>query len=490
MKKLISFLTAIIFILGIVACAQDGDADKDKNQNLPVEDQNVFEGVDLGGELITIMCLTTTEGTAKINSYSDLKADELTGDPIVDAVYERNESIKSLLNCDLEVYEMGVYGSSGTINVGSDLKNNLLSGNPDNIYAGFVNGISLSPLLSGELLYNLNDISTTGLDNQWWYNDANDSMTINGKLFAATGDFSVRGLVSMSAVFFNKTLIDRYETLEDPYTLVREGRWTIDKLTEYANLMTELGGDDKLDIEDQVGFVSEWGSSFYYLSAAGIRAYENDGNGVYFALNTNEAQTMITKISNLLTNKLVSKTVADHYQDNYSASGVLSYFGDNKIAFYSHNIYDALELRDMQAEFGMLPLPKLTETQKEYHSISNRYFSSYAIVPLASPDAEISGTIINAMAYYGNKLLREAVYDRSFRSLKLLRDEESVEMFELIIETQIQDMGLFFTSNAYSMVSGIGKGNPASYSSTLTKNLAKMQSDIDLLMSIYADKEG
>ena len=158
MKKLISFLTAIIFILGIVACAKDGEVDKDKNQNLPVEDQNVFEGIDLGGEQITIMCLSTTEGTAKINSYSDLKADSLTGDPIVDAVYERNESIKSLLNCELEVYEMGTYGSSGTINVGSDLKNNLLAGNPDGIYAGFVNGISLSPLLSGELLYNLNDI--------------------------------------------------------------------------------------------------------------------------------------------------------------------------------------------------------------------------------------------------------------------------------------------------------------------------------------------
>lgn len=488
MKKLISIIIAMIFILSVVACAKDDNSNKGPNKT-PGNEENIFADVDLGGELITIMCLSTTEGTAKINSYSDLKADSLTGDPIVDAVYERNEKIESELNCDLEVYEMGTFGASGTINVGSDLKNILLAGNPDGIYAGFVNGISLSTLISEELLYNLNDLENVGLDNEWWYKEANDSMTINNKLFAATGDFSVRGLVSMSAVFFNKTLIERYENLENPYTLVREGRWTVDKLNEYANVMTDLGGDDKLDITDQVGFVSEWGSGFYYLSAAGIRAYTNDGANVSFTLNTNEAQSMITKISALLTNKFVTKIVADHYQDNYSASGVLSYFGDNNIAFYSHNIYDALELRDMQAEFGMLPLPKLSNEQQAYHSISNRYFSSYAIIPLASPDAEIGATVVNAMAYYGNKLLREAVYDRSFRSLKLLRDEDSVEMFELIIETQIQDMGLFFTSTAYSLVSSVAKTSASSFSSNLSKNADKIQSEVNKLNDIYKNKE-
>ena len=488
MKKIIAFIIASLMILSIVACAKTTDGNKN-DQNNETQVDSPFKDIDLQGETITIMCLSTTEGTAKINAYSDLKADSLTGDPIVDAVYERNEKIKSELNCELEVYEMGTFGASGTINVGADLKNNLLAGNPDGIYAGFVNGISLSTLISEELLYNLNEVGTVGLDNDWWYKEANDSMTINGKLFAATGDFSVRGLVSMSAVFFNKTLIERYESLENPYTLVREGRWTVDKLTEYANVMTAMGGDDKLDIEDQVGFVSEWGSGFYYLSAAGIRTYTNDGSGVSFTLNTNEAQTMITKISALLTNRHVSKIVADHYQDNYSASGVLSYFGNNQIAFYSHNIYDALELRDMEAEFGMLPLPKLNEAQQSYHSISNRYFSSYAIIPYASPDSEIAGTIINAMAYFGNKLLREAIYDRSFRSLKLLRDEDSVEMFELIIETQMQDMGLFFTSTAYSLVSSVTKTNPSSFSSTLSKNSDKIQSEVNNLNDIYKGKK-
>lgn len=485
MKKIIAFLIAALMVFSIVACAEETDTDKKKPDSTIKQDENPFKDIDLEEQTITVMCLSTTDGTMKINSYSDLKADELTGDPVNDAVYERNQNIEGLLNCDLEVYEMGSFGASGTINVGSDLKNNLLAGNPDGIYACFVNGISLSALISGEVLYNLNDIDTLGLDNEWWYQSANDSMVINGKLFAATGDFSVRGLVSMTSIFFNKTLLNRYEQLENPYDLVRSGKWTIDKLTEYANVMTEIGGDGTLDVDDQVGFVSEWGSGYYYVSAAGIRAYENNGTDVVFGMNNENAQQMVTKISQLLTNRQVSKIVADHYGDNYSAAGVLSYFGDNKIAFYSHNIYDALELRDMEAEFGMLPLPKLNEAQTDYYSISNRYFSSYALIPLASPDAEISGIILNALSYYGNKLLREAVYDRSFRSLKLLRDEDSVEMFELIINTQIQDMGLFYTSKAYSLISGIAKSNPGSFVSTVNKNINTIQGEISSMLAIY-----
>lgn len=486
MKKIIAFLIASLMLMSIVACADKSNSNNKGNSNNQTDQtENPFKDVDLQGETITVMCLSTTEGTMKINSYSDLKADELLGDPVNDAVYERNENIKSTLNCDLEVYEMGTFGASGTINVGADLKNILLAGNPDGIYAGFVNGISLSALISGEVLYNLNDIDSTGLDNEWWYKDANDSMVINGKLFAATGDFSVRGLVSMTSIFFNKTLLEKYEDLKNPYDLVRSGDWTIDVLSEYANVMTEIGGDGTLGVDDQVGFVSEWGSGYYYLSAAGVRAYENQGDDVVFAMNNAIAQEMVVKISNLLKNKQVSKIVADHYGDNYSAAGVLSYFGDNKIAFYSHNIYDALELRDMEAEFGMLPLPKLSKNQTEYYSISNRYFSSYAIIPLASPDAEISGIILNALSYYGNKLLREAVYDRSFRSLKLLRDEDSVEMFELIINSQIQDMGLFYTSTAYSLISGIAKTNAGAFSSTVNKSVGSIQSEIASMLEIY-----
>ncbi|MBQ2324915.1 MAG: hypothetical protein II377_01555, partial [Clostridia bacterium] len=92
-------------------------------------------------------------------------------------------------------------------------------------------------------------------------------------------------------------------------------------LTEYAKVMTDLGGNDTLEIDDRVGFVTEWGSGYYYLAAAGVTGFTNHGDSVTFTMNTPEAQSMIMMISNLLLDKFVTKIVVDSYNNDYTASG-------------------------------------------------------------------------------------------------------------------------------------------------------------------------
>jgi hypothetical protein len=280
-------------------------------------------------------------------------------------------------------------------------------------------------------------------------------------------------------------MIEKFEALEDPYTLVREGRWTIDVMSEYAKTMTDLGGNDTLEIDDRVGFVTEWGSGYYYMAAAGVQGSTNDGSRMTFTMNTIQAQEMITKISELLTNKLVTKIVVDSYNDDYTATGTLSYFSDHKIAFFSNYIYAALELRDMEADFGMLPLPKLNREQAEYCSVANRWLASYATIPLSCDNPEEAAIMLNALAYYGNKFLKEAIYDRSFRSLKLLRDEDSVEMFELILASQKQDLGLLLNDKVYATATSLAKNNPKGFSSTMKKQEGEFMKIVDDLHKIY-----
>lgn len=478
MKKIIAFMLATLMLLTLVSCADKtgNKKDEDKQQitdTLPEE----FRNVDFEGNEFVIACIRKATAGEKISHYSELIADELTGDPINDAVYERNQKIQATLNCIIVPYEID--------SPGKELKTALLSGNPDGIDACFINAINYAPVVSEDLAYNLLEFDDLGLENEWWHQSANESMTLNSRLYGAVGDFSSRGLVSMTAVFFNKTMIEKFEALEDPYTLVREGRWTIDVLSEYAKTMTDLGGNDTLEIDDRVGFVTEWGSGYYYMAAAGVRGFTNDGQQVSFTMNTPEAQSMLTKISDLMKNKLVSKIVVDSYNDDYTATGTLSYFADHKIAFFSNYIYAALELRDMEADFGMLPLPKLSESQPEYCSVANRWIASYAIIPLSCDNPEEAALILNAMAYYGNELLKEAIYDRSFRSLKLLRDEDSVEMFELILTSQRQDLGLLFNTKVYDTAVKIAKENPKSFSSTMQKQASAFKTIVNDLHKIY-----
>ena len=477
MKKIIAFIIAAIMLVSIVACANN-NTDKKKEEQSGEEDiPAIFKDVDMGGEEFVIACIRKATSGEKISHYSELIADSLTGDPINDNIYQRNQKIEQLFNCKIVGYEVD--------SAGAELKPVLLAGNPDDIACGFLNGINLNKILSENLLYNLVGLENLGLENPWWHTSANESLILNGRLYGAVGDFSSRGLTSMAALFFNKSIIEKFENLENPYTLVREGRWTIDVLSEYAKTMTDLGGNDTLEIDDRVGFVTEWGSGYYYLAAAGVTGFTNDGRNVSFTMNTSEAQSMLTKISNLLLDKFVTKIVVESYNDDYTASGTLSYFYNGKIAFFSNYIYAALELREMEADFGMLPLPKLNTAQQNYCSVANRWLASYAIIPYTVEDPETAALMLNAMAYYGNLLIRNAIYDSSFRSLKLLRDEDSVEMFDLIIESQKQDMGLLFNSIVYDTAVSIAKSSPSSFSSTIQKKQDQFQGVIDKLYEAY-----
>lgn len=477
MKKIIALIVAALMLASLFACAKDSGNKKEENVTHEDTMPEIFKDVDLGGEDVVIACIRKATAGEKISHYSELISDNLTGDPINDNIYERNQKIEQLFNCQIVGYEVD---SSGT-----ELKPILLAGNPDNIACGFLNAINLNKILAEELLYDLSGLENLGLENEWWHQSANESLTLNGRIYGAVGDFSSRGLTSMAALFFNKSMIEKFETLENPYTLVREGRWTIDVLTEYAKVMTDLGGNDTLEIDDRVGFVTEWGSGYYYLAAAGVTGFTNHGDSVTFTMNTPEAQSMIMKISNLLLDKFVTKIVVDSYNNDYTASGTLSYFYDGKIAFFSNYIYAALELRDMDADFGMLPLPKLNQTQEGYCSVANRWLASYAVIPYACETPEISALVLNVMAYYGNLLIREAIYESSFRSLKLLRDEDSVEMFDLIIDSQKQDMGLLFNSIVYDTAVSIAKNSPSAFSSTVQKKQDQFQSVIDSLYKAY-----
>ena len=148
MKKVIAFLLALFMLLTLASCAQETNNEKnEEDQQTDDSIPNIFQNVDYEGEEFVIACIRKATAGEKINQYSELIAEELTGDPINDAIYERNQTIQSTLNCTVIPYEID--------NKGKELKITLLAGNPDGIDACFINGINFAPVVSEELVYNL-----------------------------------------------------------------------------------------------------------------------------------------------------------------------------------------------------------------------------------------------------------------------------------------------------------------------------------------------
>ena len=103
----------------------------------------------------------------------------------------------------------------------------------------------------------------------------------------------------------------------------------------------------------------------------------------------------------------------------------------------------------MESDFGILPYPKLNTTQEEYYHTVAPYNSQFICVPLIQNDVERTGTITEALAYYGQKIVLPAYYDVTLIG-QSARDEESEAMVEIILDPLVFDIGYYYQIGPYN----------------------------------------
>ncbi|MGN1346522.1 MAG: hypothetical protein ACI4V1_07030, partial [Eubacteriales bacterium] len=96
-------------------------------------------------------------------------------------------------------------------------------------------------------------------------------------------------------------------------------------------------------------------------------------------------------------------------------------------------------LRTMTVDFGILPYPKMDETQERYYTTVLENVTAMGILT-TTKDLEMSGIVMEAMAAYGNKEISPAYYEVALKS-KYARDEESAEMLNIIKASTWYDFG-------------------------------------------------
>ena len=482
--KLICLMLALcLTFIPLSACNKDGDGDDEETTVSTsgggdgVEDDDFpFEGVDLGGKTMTILCQDTNPGeAAKIGSYCDFSATETNNDPINDGIYFRNQEIRNVLNCKLDI----MTASRGE--VGTKLRDQLIAGNTE-IDLAYLAGVDVNSVLHYQYLADLMEIDTLNLRNEWWNKSSNRDLRVGGCQYLAVGDFSPKGLLSLSCIFFNTSVMNDLKYPADTfYDLVRNDEWTIDKLKDFAVIATdERDGESGLSISDRTGFMSEYGATAYYVIASGQRAYKNTGTTFEISIYDNEiAGNMVNKFVTLLTDNSMSKTSGDE-DVGEDWNTIFQNFKKGNIGFFSHTLYDILDFRSMDMEFGILPLPKYNTDQDDYYTISNRWFSCYMAIPAICDDMSDAGILGEAMAYYGRTHVRGVVYDKFFTNAQLVRDEDSIEMFDLIVESQVQDIGFIATNTLYSIARSMAKeGNSTGFLTEVKTQKAKIDAELE-----------
>lgn len=103
---------------------------------------------------------------------------------------------------------------------------------------------------------NLCDVSPINFTDPWWADRIMESSKIGDKLYMALGCADPQYWDCVYAMYCNKRLEEKYN-VPDMYELVRDGKWTLDKLMELSELASaDLNVDIVMDDNDQYGYLT------------------------------------------------------------------------------------------------------------------------------------------------------------------------------------------------------------------------------------------
>lgn len=441
MKKIIPLLLLSAMLLSTFVSCGESETNADET-SLSSADPSAVEAETAETEPETEMTHGLPEkdfggadyvGLIRTSKLTHFTAEEMTGEALNDAVYERNNTVSEEFGVTLGF--VNVEDISGTFNntvsqsiMAQDAAYDVIA--PDYWWATEVNGWFL----------NLMDMEYLALEKPWWCGGWNDAATIGGILPGAVGFYTLDMIQNMNMIYFNKNLYDSLGfdiqfNLSGLYDTVRSGDWTYDLFTQMAaTAALDLNGDGQMTEGDQFGTLSDLQSGRALLWSSGMElcCRADDGSLV---------QTLATE-----SNYDIFTSVLSFYQDNtnlYGGNNNVIFSGDQAL-FLMSAIGNAVALRDMESDFGVLPYPKYNPEDETYR---NRNFgSSYFAIPITARDVEMSAVVLEAQNFYSYRDVRPTYYETILKE-KVSRDEETAEMLDLIIDTCYIDPFFIYGTN-------------------------------------------
>ncbi len=447
MKKTLALLLAILSIgTALASCSSSGDNGGTADTTADNADTTVA-GDETTGELtdeeLLSQYVATLDGdydgyefrilsrSEADNPYwwaRDIAVEAENGEPINDAIYERNRLLNETLNVTIVNKPVKTpYTEANTL---------ITAGETDafDIVTDGINQLSANLATAGYLI-DYNELSGVKLDNVWWDQRMNSDMSIANKLYTITGDISIMDNEGTWQVIFNKDFQEQY-SLSDYYAHRDAGTWTMDvMLADAIATSRDTDGDGTMDGNiDQFGLASEPFNAYALYAGSGeLIATKNDDDLPEYTLYSERADSVINKALDLNANK-------DIFVNHNNVNNV---FSTGRVMFQIVGMRTLPVMRQIETEFGILPIPKYEESQDRYYSIgSNSNLTAYSM-PVTLSDPERTAEILEALAGVSYYTLTPAYYDITLEG-KFLRDEESKESIDIILANRSYDLGIVY----------------------------------------------
>ena len=444
MKKIICLMLALLTVCtAFAACG--GDETPAKTDDVAVsteaEDALVLEG-DFGGAEFRIL----TAGNGE--PCNDFDFDEEASSTLDAAQYKRVLTVESAFNVDIVEESKKGYSSasSGSPGPGFTLINTQVASGTPNYDLCLIASYDVSQLATIGYLYDMNSVPGIDLSNTWWDQNAIDALGVRDVVFFTTGEITVSDNNCAYAIMFNKKLAEDYQ-IEDPYEIVNSGKWTIEKFTELAKKVSEdLNQDGIYDGNDRYGLLVWDDSITGMINAAGQRCCTINDQGVIELTLYNE--TTLDALNQYTELAYDSQYALQYQRLNNSGPGD-TWWQNNQGLFFTALVGEMPKYREMENDFGILPYPKLNEVQDKHYTTISPFNSQFICIPVVNSDIKRTGTLTEALGYYGEKDITPALYDITLKG-QAARDSESSEMLDIIFDNLIYDIGYYYQVGPYN----------------------------------------
>ena len=450
-KTTIKAVCAILVLLMVVpmlfACKDNG-GDQGTTQNSQAESSGtetaeekleVPDNLKFDGEEFNIL----TAGNVAYDDFNYTSEDMTT---LGAAQYKRKVSVESKFGITITAEKKANGSSYGNGPGYTSIKTGVDSN--DVIYhLGIIGGYDVANLAMNSYLYDLNSVDYIDTSKSWWDQNANKDLSINGMLFFTNGNLTGAYSESTYVIYMNKTLAAQ-KSVEDVYQIVKDGKWTIDKLAECSKLVSEdLDGNDTMGPADRFGTYVWYDSILGMIAASGSKSVTVQSDGtIELTLNNDNTLNMFNKYLDMTSDQ----EYALIYQKYSGQMSVLTSWQNDQALFWVTSNINSPLIRDMESDFGILPYPKLSEDQTRYYSTIAPYNSQFICVPLITDDATIEyiGAVTETLAYEGQKTVWPALYEQTLKGA-FARDEETYDMLDIIYSNYGYDVGYYYQIGEY-----------------------------------------
>lgn len=478
MKKYLALLLAVL-MLAMTACGSSGSggesttsaattqAPAETTSGAAAETEPAEEDIlaplgekNFGGQAFVIL---------DANDYPDMHINmpgkELSGDTIKDAIWNRDALIEDKYRCDIQYVQM----TNADVGITALRNSNHAGDKAYDICISTVSGGRLSTLATQGVLANLCDFEELTLDANWWSPLIYESCRLGDRMFFTTGDIAPAMYEAPSCVIMNRKLLEENQIETDFYSLVREGKWTVDEL--YAVIKdtdVDVNQDGKMHTEhDFFGLV--------YKSGALCAVEMVVGCGVSLCQIKDDTLTVdiVNEKTELITQKWREMTDGEiGFNDQHDMLNK-TFKSDRAIAMIHFMEGPKNMLRNMESDYIVLPMPKYDAEQESYRSLVNGWCDCFVGIP-NNVDTDFVGFVTEALARESYRSVRPETYDLVYK-LKSVREEGSSEMIDTIFNTLYIDFCQIYNfgevPNAFNTV--IFKEAPFTSTLTTRKKLAE-----------------